>query len=62
MIAGSACISDFSYLTAVYMFDKVIEQITLNSCSKSMHKKEFKIAAACLYLAAKCEDPKYPFY
>ena len=27
-----------------------------------MAGKEFKIAAACLYLTAKFEDPKYPYF
>ena len=66
VVQSSACISDYAFLTAVFMFDKVMEGLSLHSTSRAnqlgTQKKEFKIATACLYLAAKCEDPKYPYF
>lgn len=32
------------------------------SAQVSITKREFKMAAVCLYLAAKTEDAKYPFF
>jgi hypothetical protein len=55
-------ISDFAYLNAVFMFDKVMEGFALKNANKSLVGKEFKLAAVCLYLTAKFEDPKYPYF
>ena len=55
-------ITDFAYLNALFMFDKVMEGLALSNAKKSLEGKEFKIAATCLYLAAKFEDPKYPYF
>jgi hypothetical protein len=59
-------ISDFAFLTAVLIFDKVMEGIKLISSGTEkmqyLDRQEFKIATICLYLAAKYEDPKYPYF
>lgn len=49
------------------MFDKVMEGINLmargtEKLQQHLAKSEFKLACICLYLAAKYEDPKYPYF
>lgn len=64
VVQSSALISDFALLISVYMFDKVMEGVSLLSAwsSERIVKREFKVAAVCLFLAAKLEDPKYPYF
>ena len=65
-VQSVAVISDFAFLTALFIFDKVMEGIKLKSSGTEkmqyLDKQEFKIATVCLYLAAKYEDPKYPYF
>lgn len=65
-VSNAAMISDFAYLTALFIFDKVMEGVKLkgNGSEKLLYidKNEFKIAVVCLYLSAKYEDPKYPYF
>ncbi len=44
------------------MFDKVMEGVSLMKKTEGLNKREFKIAAVCLFMAAKLEDPKYPYF
>jgi dTDP-4-dehydrorhamnose 3,5-epimerase-like enzyme len=48
------------------MFDKVMESISIMNLPQmnllQFQNKEAKIAAVCLYMASKFEDPKYPFF
>ena len=66
MCQEAAQITDFAFLTAMFIFDKVMEGISLTArgTEKLQHlaKQEFKLACICLYMAAKYEDPKYPYF
>jgi len=58
--------SEYALVQAIYMFDKVMEAISMmnepQNVMQNLIKKEFKIAVVCLYMSAKFEDPKYPFF
>ena len=66
IVTQQAMISEFAFIQAIYMFDKVMESIAMMNepqhFMEHLIKKEFKIAVVCLYMSAKFEDPKYPFF
>jgi hypothetical protein len=53
-------------MSAVFMFDKVLEGISVGNMPlaslNNVVDLEFIIATVCLYMAAKFEDPKYPYF
>lgn len=63
IIQTGACISDYALFSATFMFDKMMEGLSIkNPNSQYLQNEEFKIGVVCLYLAAKFEDQKYPFF
>ncbi|TNV73212.1 hypothetical protein FGO68_gene1133 [Halteria grandinella] len=61
--AQSAGISDYALINGIYIFDKVMEGVKVKGGNlRKIEGNEFKIAAICLYLSAKFEDPKYPYF
>ena len=60
----TARISDMAFLVSTFLFDKIMEHaaLSLDPKDRKIHKYPYRLGALCLYMAAKFEDYKYPYF